>query len=85
MIVSEVRRELAMPQADRTLPAPPTEVNLPVDEIIRRSKPAELTDDSIDIIGWYAQWLGRCSFFAFTDPDVRDSALDLALEQQCKR
>lgn len=84
MIINEVRRELAMRQSDRTLPAPPTTLNLPVVEIIRRSKPAELTDDGIDIIAWYAQWLCRWTFFAFPDPDIRDNALDTALEQKWK-
>jgi len=80
-IVNEVRREFAMREADRSLPTQPT-ISLPIAEIIRRSRPAP--DESIDIAGWYAQWLCRWSFFAFPE-DIRDNALDLALERQCKR
>jgi hypothetical protein len=84
MIVNEVRREFAMRKQDGSLPAPTT-VRLPLAEIIRRSRPPELTDDSIDIVSWFAQWLLDWSFFAFPDQDIRDNALDLALERQCKR
>ena len=85
MIVDEVRREFAMREADKSLPLPPT-VSLPVAEIIRRSRPPELTEDNkIDIVGWFAQWLCRWSFFAFSDEEIRDNALDIALARQCKR
>jgi hypothetical protein len=82
MIVDEVRREFAMREADRSLPASP-KIRLPLDEIIRRSRPAP--DDSIDIVAWHAQWLCRWSFFAFPDEDIRDDALDLALQKQWGR
>jgi hypothetical protein len=81
-IVNEVRWEFAAREAGGTLPAPP-KVNVALDEIIRRSKPAE--DPEIDIVAWYAQWLCGWTFFAFSNPDIRDQALDLALQQQCRR
>jgi hypothetical protein len=81
-IVNEVRWEFAVREGSGALPAPST-VSLPFDEIIRRSKPAE--DPEIDIVAWFAQWLCRWTFFAFSNPDIRDQALDLALEQQCRR
>jgi hypothetical protein len=81
-IVNEVRREFAMREAAGALPAP-AKVNLPPEEIIRRSKPAE--DPDIDIVAWYAEWLRQWSFYGLSNPDIRDQALDLALEEQCRR
>jgi hypothetical protein len=81
-IVNEVRWEFAAREAGGARPAPP-KVNVALDEIIRRSKPAE--DPEIDIVAWYAQWLCGWTFFAFSNPDIRDQALDLALQQQCRR
>lgn len=82
MILNEVRRELATREAEGTLPAAPQRSDVPVAEIIKRSKPPELVNDSIDLVGWYAHWLFRWTFFAFTDRDLRWTALDLALDQQ---
>ena len=85
IIVDEARRQFHdMAQAglrpDRT--APP---DIPIEKIIEQTKPPALEDDSIDIAGWLIQWLVRWSFFAFPDEDIRDNALDLALERQITR
>jgi hypothetical protein len=80
MVIDEARLEFARRESAGALPGP-KEVNLPIDEIIRRSKPAD--DDSIDIIAWHAQWLCRWTFFP--DPFVRDTALDTALETEWHR
>jgi hypothetical protein len=85
MIVDEVRRNFHnMKQAGRhpSVVAPP---DTPVTEIIERTKPSNLVDDGIDIIGWFVQWLCRWSFFAFPDEKIRDNALDLALQRQWGR
>jgi hypothetical protein len=82
VMIDEVRWVFAAREAVGALPAPVT-VNLPLDEIIRRSKPAE--DPEIDIVAWFAQWLCRWTFFAFSNPDIRDQALYRALEQQWRR
>jgi hypothetical protein len=81
-IVNEVRWGFAMREAAGALPAP-AKVNLPLEEIIRRSKPAE--DPDIDIVAWYAEWLRQWSFYGLSNPDIRDQALDLALAEQCRR
>jgi hypothetical protein len=81
-ILNEVRREFAIRQADGALPAPSIP-NLHIDEIIRRSRPAD--DHDIDITAWFAHWLCRWTFFAFPDPHIRDHALDLALKLQERR
>ena len=85
MIVDEVRRKLwSMAQAglhpDRV--APP---DTPIDEIIEQTRPPAIKDARIDIAGWYSEWLCRWSFFAFPDEDIRDNALDLALQRQQNR
>lgn len=85
MIVDEVRRQLAMQDAVRSLPATSQTITLPVDKIIRHCKPPELADDSIDIVAWYAAWLCRWALYAFPDADVRDQALDQSLNGQWRR
>jgi hypothetical protein len=62
--------------------APP---GTPVARIIERTRPPALTDGRIDIVAWFAQWLCKWSFFAFPDEEIRDSALDLALQRQLGR
>jgi hypothetical protein len=57
----------------------------PVSQIIERAKPPALTEDHIDIVAWFAQWLCKWSFFAFPDADMRDAALDLARQKQFRR
>jgi hypothetical protein len=37
----------------------------PVSQIIKRTKPPAFTDDSIDIVAWFAQWLRRWSLSRF--------------------
>jgi hypothetical protein len=85
MIVDEVRRQFSsMAQAvlhlTRVAPA-----NTPIDQIIECTKPPELKDNSIDIVAWFAQWLTRWCFFVFSDEDIRDNALGLALKRQWTR
>ena len=77
IIIDEVRRKFYT-----LAPAPPTRVDLTVDQIIERTKPPELIDDSIDIINRFILWLLRWTYFAFPDPIIRDQALDIALEKQ---
>jgi hypothetical protein len=78
MILNEVRRELA--ERTDTLPSRPASIGLPVDEILRRSKPPAFNDD-IDITAWYAQWLFRWSFYAFPNYETQSEALDIALSR----
>ena len=81
-IVKEVRHKfITMKEAGlhQTAVAPP---GMPVFQIIRRTKPPALTDGSVDIVAWFAQWLCRWSFFAFPDEDIRDNGLSLALKKQ---
>jgi hypothetical protein len=77
-IVKEVRHGfLGMTQAGLH-PSAIASPGTPVFQIIERTKPRALTDDRIDIVAWFAQWLCKWSFFAFPDEDIRDKALDLA-------
>ena len=83
MIVKEAQREfLAMREAGlRPSLAAPS--GMPVSQIIERVKPP--TDNRIDIVAWFAQWLCRWSFFAFPDEHIRDTALDLARQRQLRK
>lgn len=58
---------------------------MPTAEIIKRCRPAELKTDAISFIAWLARWLALWTFYALTDPWVRDQALELALNEQFKR
>ena len=54
-----------------------------IEDIIVQTKPPELKEQhKTDIAGWFAAWLCQWTFYAFRDEDVRDNALDLALERQ---
>lgn len=85
-IVEEARRLLIEAYYDGTLPT----IDLPDHPvtpaiIIERCKPKEPLDDSGTDIGWYGKWFARWVVFAFSDPEVRDDALDKALQQQWRK
>jgi AraC-like DNA-binding protein len=81
-IVKEVQHKfLAMKEAGFH-PSVAPHSDTPASKIIERAKPPALTDDSIDIVAWFAQWLCTWSFFAFPDEDIRETALDLARQMQ---
>jgi hypothetical protein len=85
MIVKEVQREfLAMKEAGLH-PSVVASSDMPTSQIIERTKPPALIDDSIDIVAWFAQWLCKWSFFAFPDEGIRGTALDLARQRQSGR
>lgn len=85
MIVREVQRKFRlMREADKHPPAA-AHPNTPVSEIIARAKPSALTDNRIDVVAWFAQWLLRWSFRALPNEHIRDFALDLALQKQSER
>jgi transposase-like protein len=77
-IVNEVRHKFLAIKEAGLHPSAVAAHGTPVSQIIKRAKPPALTDGSIDIVAWFAQWLCKWSFFAFPDEDVRDAALDLA-------
>ena len=85
MIVKEVQRELLAMKDAGLHPSVVAPSGMPVSQIIKRTKPPALTDGRIDIVAWFAQWLCRWSFFAFPDEDIRNAALDLALQKQLGR
>jgi AraC-like DNA-binding protein len=85
MIIKEVQREFRVMKEAGLHPSDAVPPRTPVSQIIQRTKPPALTDDSIDIVAWFAQWLSKWSFFAFPDKDTRDNALDSALQRQSGR
>ena len=78
MIVEEVWRKFRIMKEAGKRPSVAAPLNTLVSKIIELTKPA--LDDRIDITAWFAQWLCKWSFFAFPDQDMRDAALDLALQ-----
>jgi hypothetical protein len=84
-IVTEARRQLAVAELTRKLPKGAAPPDLPVAGIIRKCRPAGPKPDNAELVSWIARWLALWAAYAFTDPDVRLQALDLALEIQGKR
>jgi len=84
-IIEEVRREFADRDFFLNLPSAPKAHEIPINTIIERSQPKRAIDDNADPINWYHEWLCRWAFFAFPDPEVRDTALDKALQAQWAR
>jgi hypothetical protein len=75
-------------QAEQNGKFPPgaAPTDMPTEQIIQRCRPAEVKNDAgATFIVRYAWWLARWTFYAMTDIDVRDRALELALEKQFKR
>jgi hypothetical protein len=85
MIVDEVRRQLATDEAAGIIPTISKPLDLTIDEIIRRRRPDDLNDPTMDTISWHAEWLLRWAYWAFPDDQVRWTALDIALEKQWER
>lgn len=64
-------------------PQVPEDPKLSSEELIRKWRPIPTRPDGgATSISWYHQWLFRWSFYAFPDSEIRDLALDLALERQ---
>ena len=83
-IVAEARRQLAVAELTRKLPRDTPPPDMPVGGIIRKCRPAGPKPEDAELISWMAQWLALWAAYAFTDPDVRLQAIDLALEIQSK-
>ncbi len=84
-IIGDARRDLAEVEQDGKLPkAPPPPKGMPIEEIIRRSRPPEFVNADVGSAGWYAQWLARWAFYVFPSSVVRHRALNLALDVQIK-
>ncbi|MGA2851231.1 MAG: hypothetical protein ABSE46_19690 [Terracidiphilus sp.] len=84
-IVAEARRQIALTELKRKLPTHPAPPGMAVDQIIQRCKPPDPSLDEFTSIAWFGTWLALWTFYAFTDSQVRDAAIDLALEQQSRR
>jgi hypothetical protein len=69
MIVKEVQRKFRIMKEAGLHPSAVAPPGTPVSRIIERTKPPALTDDSIDIISWYARWLCNWVLYAFPDED----------------
>ena len=77
-IVQEARHHMKLAEMTGGIPSRPAPVDMTVDEIIRRTRPVDQTDDQIDV-GWYGGWLAEWSFFAFPDHTVLWDGLGGAL------
>jgi lambda repressor-like predicted transcriptional regulator len=83
-IVDDARRLFAQAEQTGKFPKDAAPPDMPTEQIIQRCRPAELMNDSITFIAWYAWWLVLWTFYAFTDSWVRDTALELALNEQSR-
>ena len=59
-------------------------LDMTTEEIIQRCRPPEAAINEFSSIAYFGAWLVRWTYYAFTDPSVRDSAIDLAMEEQFK-
>ena len=84
-IILEARRDLAEAEQSKRLPRDAAPAKMPVSQIIQHCRPAEQKSDEISFVAWFAQWLGRWAFYAMPDAWVRFKAIELALENQCRR
>ena len=81
-ILKEVRHEFAFREQDGSLPLCPKHAETPLHKIILRSKPDRPINDNAAAISWHHEWLFRWTYHAFPDKDIRDAALELALQMQ---
>jgi transposase-like protein len=81
-ILKEVRHEFASRELNGSLPPCPKHAETPLHKIILRSKPDRPIDDNATAIRWHHEWLFRWTYHALPDKDIRDAALDLALQMQ---
>jgi hypothetical protein len=58
---------------------------MPVRQIIQRINPPEAAIDEFTWVDWFGTWLALWAYYAFTAAWVRDTGLDLALEEQIIR
>jgi len=84
-IVCEAQRQLADAEQTNRLPNEPAPADMPVDEIIRRCKPASPANDAANLVARFGCWLAGWTYFAITDSDVRYRAFEFALDAQFKR
>ena len=84
-IVNGARHLFAKAEQDGKFPKDAAPTDMPTAEIIKRCRPAELKTDAISFVARHAWWLARWAYYAFTDTSVRDTALDLALDEQFRK
>ena len=79
-VVIETRRKLAEAEMTNSLPKEKAPAGMPVAEVIRRSGLAVpgLTDD-LSFVEHFACWLSLWTCYAMPDTQIRDGALDIAL------
>lgn len=84
-ILCEAQRQLAEAEQTNKFPKEVAPADLPVEEIIRKCKPAGPTTDAVDLVARFAYWLALWAYYAITDSNVRYRAFELALNAQFKR
>jgi hypothetical protein len=62
--------------------APP---DMPTAEIIQRCRPPKPEIDANSFVDRFARWLALWTFYAMTDHEIRDQAIDMALDTPRKR
>jgi len=84
-IVGEARWNLATAEMSRKLPQGAAPPDMPIGEIIKRSRPAGPVPDNAEFSSWAARWLFLWAYYAMPDSNIRLQAIDLALDIQGRR
>ena len=84
-IICEAQCQLANAEQTNRLPHGAAPIDMPVEEIIQKCKPAGPTTDAVDLVARFAYWLAVWTYYAITDSCVRYRAFELALNAQFKR
>ena len=84
-IVEAARLLFANAELTGKFPKDAAPAGTPTAEIIQRCRPAAAEDDSAGFITRHGWWLARWAYYSMTDVNVRDRALELALEKQWAR
>jgi len=78
-ILREANRELTEAAEANKLPRDRAPIDMPVDEIIRRSRP---TPERFEFnVAWYARWTALWAFYLTPDPNLCGNALTDALDK----
>jgi lambda repressor-like predicted transcriptional regulator len=84
-VVAEARGKLAVAELRKKLPKGAAPPDMPVADIIQRSRPAGPVPDNAEFTSWAARWLFLWAYYAMPDSNIRLQAIDLALDLQGRR
>jgi len=84
-VIEDVRWDYALHDSRKDLPPSPKNLEIALPDLIDRCRPVFPRGDNAEDLNWYRDWLCRWTYYAFPDPYIRDTALDIALEMVWRR